>query len=376
MRILYLVTKADMGGAQVHLLDLLRGFREILEPAVATGEEGYFTEAVRQLGIPTYVVPHLVHPIAPLEDARAVWELSTLVRAWKADLVHAHTSKAGLVGRLAARLAGVPAVFTAHTWCFTEGTSWKWRLAGLPAERLAARFSGAIINVSAANRKLALGHGIPDRKRMLTIWNGVPDTNHHAQPGGGGVPNVVMVARFAEQKDQMTLLRATAGLRGPAAVQFVGDGPTFAAAQAEVRRLGIDAQVEFLGARSDVAEILSHAHVFALATKWEGFPLSVIEAMRAGLPVVASNVGGISEAVTDGRTGYLAPSGDADTLRQRLQILIDSPALRAKMGFAGRARYEEKFTVERMLYQTLAVYRMVVFGVRAAETPVPDVARA
>src|SRR5215472_552938 len=160
MRILYLVTKADMGGAQVHLLDLLRGFREMLEPVVATGEEGYFTEAVRQLGIPTYVMPHLVHPITPLEDTRAVWEISKLVRASKADLVHTHTSKAGLLGRLAARLAGVPSVFTAHTWCFTEGTSWKWRLAGIPAERLAARFSSAIINVSEANRNLAIEHGI------------------------------------------------------------------------------------------------------------------------------------------------------------------------------------------------------------------------
>jgi glycosyltransferase involved in cell wall biosynthesis len=365
-----------MGGAQVHLLDLLRGFREMLEPAVATGEEGYFTEAVRQLGIPTYVVPHLVHPIAPFEDTRAVFEVSKLMRAWKADLVHAHTSKAGLVGRLAARLAGVPAVFTAHTWCFTEGTSWKWRLAGIPAERVAARFSSAIINVSDANRDLAIEHGIPDRKRMLTIRNGVPDTSHRAQAGGDGVLKLVMVARFAEQKDQMTLLRAVPGLKGPAVIQFVGDGPTLGAAEAEVRRLGVCDRVEFLGARSDVAEILSQAHVFVLATKWEGFPLSVIEAMRAGLPVVASDVGGISEAVIEGHTGYLTPSGDVNTLRQRLQVLADSPLLRAEMGSAGRARYEEKFTVERMLYQTLAVYRMVVLGVRAAEAPLPGVARA
>jgi glycosyltransferase involved in cell wall biosynthesis len=376
MRILYLVTKADMGGAQVHLLDLLRGFREMLEPVVATGEEGYFTEAVRQLGIPTYVVPHLVHPIAPLEDTRAIWEISKLVRSCKADLVHAHTSKAGLVGRLAARLAGAPAVFTAHTWCFSEGTSWKWRLAGIPAERVAARFTSAIINVSEANHDLAIEHGIPDRKRMLTIRNGIPDTTSRAQPRSDGVLKIVMVARFAEQKDQMTLMRAMAGLKGPAMVQFVGDGPTLGAARTEAGRLGIGDRVQFLGSRSDVAEILSQAHVFALATKWEGFPLSIIEAMRAGLPVVASDVGGISEAVIEGRTGYLTPSGNADTLRQRLQVLVDSPLLRADMGSAGRARYEEKFTVERMLHQTLAVYRMVVLGVRAAEVPIPGMARA
>jgi glycosyltransferase involved in cell wall biosynthesis len=371
MRILYLITKAEMGGAQVHLLDLMRGFRDTVKPIVVTGEEGFFTKETRAMGVPTYVAPHLVHPISPVNDLRGVWEISRLIRSVKADLVHAHTSKAGLLGRLAARATGVPSVFTAHTWCFSEGTSWKWRLAGIPAERMAAYFSSAIINVSEANRRLALGRGIPDRKRMLTIWNGVSDTPHRAQPGAPGVPRITMIARFAEQKDQMTLLRAVAGLESRAVVQFVGDGPTLEAAKAEAARFGISDRVEFLGERSDVAELLSRAQIFALATKWEGFPLTIIEAMRAGLPVVASSVGGISEAVVDGHTGFLAPGGNPDALRHHIRRLVDSPELRASMGLTARGRYEENFTVERMLHQTLAVYRMVLLGVRAAETPAP-----
>src|SRR5262249_44141165 len=104
MRILYLVTKADLGGAQVHILDLLRGFQNALEPVVAAGEEGYFTEAARKLGIPCYTVPHLVHAMNPVNDCRALVEVARLIRSLQVDIVHAHTSKAGVVGRIAARV--------------------------------------------------------------------------------------------------------------------------------------------------------------------------------------------------------------------------------------------------------------------------------
>src|SRR6476661_4497589 len=150
MRILYLVTKADLGGAQVHILDLLRGFQNTLEPVVAAGEEGYFTEAVSKLGIPYHIVPHLVHALDPINDCRALLEIARLIRSVQAEVVHAHTSKAGVVGRFAARLAG-----------------------GL---------CSAIINVSEANRDLAVRHRVSDQNRMLTIWNGIPDTSHRARP--------------------------------------------------------------------------------------------------------------------------------------------------------------------------------------------------
>ena len=108
MRVLYLVTRADLGGAQVHVLDLLRGFQHTLDMVVATGEEGYFTEAVRRMGVPCEIVPNLVHPIRPMRDIRALLEVARLIRRYRASLVHTHTSKAGWIGRLAARAAGGP----------------------------------------------------------------------------------------------------------------------------------------------------------------------------------------------------------------------------------------------------------------------------
>ncbi len=368
MRVLYLITKADLGGAQVHILDLLHGFRNVLEPVVAAGEEGYFTEAARKIGIPCYIVPNLVHAIEPLRDCRALAEVATLIRSVRADIVHAHTSKAGVIGRLAARVVGVPSIFTAHTWCFAEGTSWKWRVAGIPAERLAGWFSSAIINVSDANRELALRHGISDQRRMLTIWNGIADTPHRARPGASGVPRIVMVARCAEQKDHSLLLRAFAQIAHPAKLVFVGDGPLMPALETQAEHLNIRDRVEFLGERFDIAEILAKSHVFALASKWEGFPLSILEAMRAGLPVIASNVGGVSEAVIEGNTGYLVDPRDVNTFRDRLQLLLDDSSLRRRLGTNGRSRYEDSFTLEQMLRKTLAVYQMAVLGFRAAAT--------
>lgn len=372
MRVLYLITKADLGGAQVHLLDLLGGLRNRIDPVVALGEEGFFTDAVRRLGISCHIVPNLVHAVSPVKDWRALRETAALIQAIRPDVVHAHTSKAGVIGRMAAWWERTPSVFTAHTWCFAEGTSWKWRLIGIPSEKLAGRLGSVIINVSDANRRLALAHRIGRPGRVIRIWNGIPDVSSRARPGVPEAPTIVMVARFAPQKNQALLLRAVAGMDCPLRILFVGDGPTEPALQDEACQLGIQDRVHFLGSRTDVAEILAYAHIFALPSNWEGFPLSILEAMRAGLPVIASDVGGVAEAVNDGSTGFLVRPDDLDTFRARLLSLVEGPALRQRMGQAGRESYEANFTIEGMLKRTLAVYRAATSGVSAASMEALD----
>ena len=118
--------------------------------------------------------------------------------------------------------------------------------------------------------------------------------------------------------------------------------------------------LSFWGTRDDVPELLAGSQVFVLPTKWEGFPISILEAMRAGLPVIASDVGGVREAVGEGETGFLVPRGDAATLRARLEMLLKQPDLRARLGAAGRRRYEARFGLERMLKKTRAVYDEVL----------------
>jgi glycosyltransferase involved in cell wall biosynthesis len=170
-----------------------------------------------------------------------------------------------------------------------------------------------------------------------------------------------MVARFGAQKDHPTLFRALAGLQSHSwELDLIGDGPLRGEMESLAAGLGLGARVRFRGQRSDVDQILADAQVSLLATNWEGFPLSILEAMRAGLPVVASSVGGIDESVRDEENGYLVPRGDVDLLRDRIERLLASPDLRARMGISGRNRFEQEFTLDHSVNRTLAVYRDVL----------------
>ena len=365
MRVLQLITKAELGGAQTHLLDLVSALGPFCDITVGTGERGFLTEELDGLDVPYEILPHLVQPMRPADDVRGLAEVVALVRRTRPDVIHAHTSKAGTLGRLAARITRTPAVFTAHTWCFSEGTSLKWKLVGVPMERLAARCCGAIINVSEANRGLALARQIAPKAKLITVHNGIPDVLARARPGRVETPVIVMLARFAEQKNQAALVRAVASLAAPVSVLFVGDGPTRPAVEELVRSLNLETRVTFAGERLDVADILASAHIFALSTNWEGFPVSILEAMRAGLPVIASDVGGVRESVVDGDTGFVVPARDEEALKQRLSQLVESPALRCVMGGSGRRRYEQCFTVRAMAEKTLRVYEAI--GTKSVE---------
>jgi glycosyltransferase involved in cell wall biosynthesis len=373
MKILLLITRAELGGGQTHVVDLLRGLRDEFEVELGTGETGYLTEAAERLGIRTHLIPGLVQPMRPMQDLKALWHCFRLIRAVRPDVVHTHTSKAGVIGRLAAHLAGVPSLFTAHTWCFAEGTSWKWKTVGIPVERIAARCAARIITVSEANRALALSHRIADAEKFVTVHNGIADSRHRATPGEKALPRIVMVARFSEQKAQGMMMEAVAQISTPFRLMLVGDVPLRRGVEQQVAKLKLGDRVEFLGQRLDIPEILASSHIFALFTNWEGFPISILEAMRAGLPVVASDVNGVREAVADGSTGFLAKAGNVAMFRHRLEQLLQDDSLRERFGTAGRQRFEKEFTVEAMLGRTAGIYRSAAMPVAAPKADRPAV---
>jgi glycosyltransferase involved in cell wall biosynthesis len=362
MKVLYLITRSERGGAQVHVVDLIRGLRHHCDVEVAAGEDEdrYLFEEAEKLGVPFHVLPSLQQPMGLPRDSRALLEIAALLRRTRPDLVHAHTSKAGFLGRLAASLQGIPAIFTSHSWCFAEGTSWKWKAVGVPLERAAGKARGMIINVSEANRTLALKYKVAPASRMVTIHNGIPDQPWTPGEPGESVPAIVMVARFAPQKNQAMLLDAIAGMQGAFHVMFVGTGPTLAAVQDKARTMGLEHRVTFAGNRSDVSELLRRSSIFALPTNWEGFPISILEAMRAGLPIVASDVGGVHEAVTDGDNGFLIGHDDTAGLRRSLETLLADSELRRRMALRSRRLFEERFTAQHMLEKTFGLYRMAV----------------
>lgn len=361
IRILYIITRSEQGGAQAHLMELLKGYHARFNLHLATGERGFLVEEAEKLGIKVHILENLVHEPHPVKDLRGVKEIRTLLREMEPDMLHIHSSKAGLLGRLAARLEKVPAVFTAHGWAFTDGSPWKRKAIAIPSEALAARIGGHIITVSKYDYDLAKRYRVARPEWMTVIHNGIADAERRANPGKNDAPRIVMVARFAPPKDHAILLRALSRLKGlPWELDMVGDGPLAEPARRLAEELGLGDRVRFMGARKDVPEIMANGQLFVLASNYEGFPISIIEAMRAGLPVVASNVGGVSEAVVDGTTGFLVLRGYVEGLSDRLERLLQDPALRVQMGAEGRRRYEMHFTAEQMLRKTMNVYELVL----------------
>jgi glycosyltransferase involved in cell wall biosynthesis len=304
----------------------------------------------------------LVRPISPWRDAAALLEIRAYLRWLRPDLVSAHSSKAGWLCRVVGAELGIPTLFTAHGWAFTTGVPaaaarlYRW------AERLTAGLADRIITVSEYDHQLALRYRVASAAKLVTVHNGMPDIapQERAHPDRSP-PQLVTIARLEPQKDHGTLLRALAQLQSTAwELEVIGDGPLRSQALALAAELGIAHRVRFLGARRDIAAQLARHQLFALISHWEGFPRSILEAMRAGLPVVASDVGGVRESVTDGETGFLAPRDDVAAVRARLALLLGDPSLRARLGAAGRQRYERHFTFARMLQQTLAVYTAVI----------------
>ena len=370
MRLMYVITRGDsIGGAQVHVRDLATHCASLgHEISVVTGIAGPLTEQLRAAGIESQICPGMTREISPRQDLGTIRELAAIMRELRPDLISAHSSKAGIVGRLAARRAHVPAIFTAHGWAFTGGVPQRKRAIYRTIERATERLARRIICVSEHDRALGIRAGM-NPELLITIHNGMPDIDPglRADPGRGGPLRLVMTARFDQQKDHETLFRALTTLPD-VELDLIGDGPGRSATEALAAQLEIANRVHFLGQHLDVAQILAQAHVFVLSSRWEGFPRSTLEAMRAGLPVVVSRVGGAPEAVDDGRTGFVVEPGDREQLAERLRDLVHRPDLRREMGAVSRARYEADFTFATMFARTFAVYEQALGGSR--QTPV------
>jgi glycosyltransferase involved in cell wall biosynthesis len=364
VKIAFLITRSDViGGAQIHVRDLSTALRAAGHDAVVlAGANGVLQDELRARGVPYYPLRHLAREVGPLDDVRCFSELRETLRDIQPDIISTHSTKAGFIGRIAGKTLRIPTLFTAHGWGFTTGRPPLEAFAFWVVERTTAAWAARIITVCESDRRAAVRARVTSSDRLVTIYNAMPDIDEalRARPGNSP-PQLVMVARLTYWKDQPALLHALAGLKDlDWQLEFVGDGPLRGQVEELTQSLGLTSRVTFLGLRRDVPERLAAAQVFVLTSKWEGFPRSILEAMRAGLPVVASDVGGVQESVVDGSTGFVIPCGDAVRLRECLRKLITDSELRVRMGEAGRARYEEKFTFDRLIERTTKVYEAVL----------------
>jgi glycosyltransferase involved in cell wall biosynthesis len=346
-RLLMLITLSELGGAQTAVALLLPGLVGQFEVTLAAQGSGPLHDAAEAAGARYVELRHVRRPIDPWHDALALVELIRLCRKVRPHIVHAHSSKMGVLGRLAAWLARVPVrVLTVHGWSFAAYNGLA-RSVFLWIERLMRPLTTMVVCVAEATRQEGLAAGTCDPQRTVVIHNAVAVRTFRPTSRRGGTVEVVGVGRFAYPKDFTTLLDALTLVAAPCRVRLAGDGPALTAVASALARNGLSHRVELLGARADVPNLLARSEVFVLSSRSEGFPVSVLEAMAAGLPVVATDVGGVREAVEDGETGFLVPAADSEALAGALDRLLVDGELRRRLGAAGRARALSRFDVSR-----------------------------
>lgn len=351
-RLLIVITLAEVGGAQTYLAHLLPALGGELDVTVASSGPGPLRDAAQRAGATYVELRHMRRAISPVHDVLGLLELVALCRRLRPQIVHANSSKAGILGRLAAWIAGVPSrVFTAHGWAFAAYTGLT-ATAYLWADRALRPLTTATICVAENERRLGVSARTCDVRRTVVIHNAVDvDVAPRARPGVDPAV-VIAVGRLKYPKDPRTLLAAAERVPGDWRLELVGDGPD---------RVGLEQasgeRVHFAGERDDVPALLARSSLFVLSSWSEGFPISVLEAMAAGLPVIASDVGGVHEQVDHDVTGLLVPRGDAAALAAAIERLVRDPELRVRMGEAGHARAKRLFDLPSFRGAHLELYR-------------------
>lgn len=303
-----------------------------------------------------------LHSLAPhRQPAPAdLLSLARLVRlARAADLIHAHSAKAGFLARLAAVLTRKRDVclFTPHAWSFWAGRGVSGRLYRA-LERLAARWCRVIIALSNSEQEAGLTAGVGRSEQYRVVLNGI-DLERFARPPEPVPGRVVALGRLAAQKRPDLAVRAMKELRARHAhahLQLAGDGPARPEVEQLVRRLDLGEVVRLIGPREDVPMLLSQAACLLLTSDYESCPYTVIEAMAAGVPVVATRVGGVPELVEDGVSGLLVEPGRPEQIAAAIGELLADPDRARELGSAGRRIAGERFSVERMVGETVALY--------------------
>lgn len=315
-----------------------------------------------------------------MRDLEAIALLKRSATAFNPDLLHVHGLRAAWLARPVARALGLPVVVTYHA-TLDNGSRLRQALT-IQLERLMSRWHGLAIAVSEGVRADLLARVGLNPASVITILNGIDFSRlepHHARAEvrlALGIPVeatvVGTVARLAPQKDLHTLLRAAPLIiaRAPAThFVVIGDGPLRAELMQLARDLGLAGQVHFLGHRHDLPDLLGMMDVFALSSRYEGAPLSIIEAMGAGLPIVATRVAGTSDLIDDGVTGFLVPAGDSMAIAQRILAFILDPELRAKTGSEAKRLSRARYSLERMILETCQVYCSIVAATRGKKSP-------
>lgn len=361
INVLLVVTNADLAGAPIHVRDLALDLHHRgNNVSVIFGERGQIKDDLDHVGIKTFVVPTMRSNINIRQDICSVRELFRIVKSVSPDVIHAHSSKAGLIARVVGFYLNLPVIYTVHGWGFGLGRPKIISIFVYLTELILSIITAKFIAVSNADREIGLKYLGLKSSRISAIYN---SSNFKPLLRGKifGNLNLIMVARNNPQKDYNTFFKALA-LSNFDSAMIVGRGTDEDSFIANAHALLGDnfKKVLFLGSRSDVEALLEKSSIFVLISRFEGLPISIIEALSKGLPVLASAVGGVPELVSQGVNGFLFNPGDFEGLALRINELSNDPRKIESFGEASYARFVRDFGVNSMVDKVLNVYSSVL----------------
>lgn len=380
VKIAHIITRLDFGGAQQNTLYTVRHLdRGRFRPLLIYGPGGPLDDELEGLDAVCLPLACLLRPLRPLTDLLCLLELTRILIEERPALVHTHSSKAGILGRIAARLAGVPAiVHTFHGFGFHARQGRLRRALYVLAERFCAKLSDALVFVSQANRNQALGLRLGEKGRYALIRSGiklrafpaaVEDPLAKKASFGLGMhkPLVTSIGNFKPQKnaeDFLAMAAAVSRQKPEARFLFIGEGPQRGRLEARVIALGLDGKLALPGWRRDAAEALAVSDVFVLTSLWEGLPRALVEAMKSGVPPVCYSTDGVTDIVRDGENGFLVEQGDVAALARRVEELLSDEGLRRRLGRAAAASIGEEFDIDSMVRRQEDLYTRLLPSTR------------
>lgn len=361
------------GGDSVLILELGQAAQEQGFAVDVMATDPRFQALIRDAGLGLVDLHVIRREIRPLWDVRSLRRLTSFLSRSQYSIVHTHTSKPGILGRLAATRVGTPAIIhTPHLFPFHEETGRITTAAYVGAERLAARWCDRIVTVSEFHRAWALRMGIGRPEQVVAIPNGVPTERARStrsrqevrsELGLGEAFLVLSTGRLAEQKGLEYLIRAAVLVRRdlPAAkIAIAGDGPLAHRLSRLVSDLSLEDTVTLLGFRSDIGDLLAASDLVVLPSLWEGLSISLLEAMAAGKPVVTTTLGSNREVTNDGETAVLVPPKDPAALAEAIRALASDDARREALGRRGREVQREHYALARMIDAYMSEYERLM----------------
>jgi glycosyltransferase involved in cell wall biosynthesis len=385
-KILYIITQSELGGAQKNVLDLACGLKDKYEILVAAGPDGGgdFFRALKENRIKYIQLKFMRRAVKPLSDVLAIFELKKLIKKERPDIIHLHSSKAGFSGSIAAKISGVKAIYTVHGAVFEAAFSTLARKFYLWLEKLSSRFKDKIICVSENDKKLWLKYDVAPAEKLIMVHNGIDYKNLDFLPketarekllaatlryenplsppftkGGLGRIFIGTIANLYPEKGLPYFIQAATEIlkKYPNLVfMIIGEGPQRPLLEEMIKQNHLQNKFLLAGKVENAPSYLRAFDFFVLPSIKEGFPYTILEAMAAELPIVASYVGGIPEMIENEKNGFLVLPKNPQMLADRIEKILLDDQLTLRFSEKSRQKIAD-FSLEKMIAETEKVYQ-------------------